>query len=825
MDAVSELLLNGIVRATLCTTLAALATLLILPILGISSARSHRVAWVLVIFQGWLLLPLTLTVSAANEAPAEQLSIASSISSAPTQAVQPQMNPHMDEPSTWQAYGKQTTFAVWLLGTLAVLSFYLKRYYSLIAHAPLGSVPESNEWKEEWCEAVNAISARSNVHFRVTNSAGPLLCFVPYVYLVLVPKILWGSLSREDRLAILRHELAHLKHGDLWKNLLIRIFALPQWFNPLVWLAVRRFEEAGEWACDEDVIASSGLASTGYADTLIRVADFSAGIPCGVVAASGGLLTRRIKRLLSSSNKEVSQVKNLALPALLLTIAAGQAIRIESVYADEPVRPAASTTRAEALAKWHSEPYQIEPPDVLSFKIRWEANDAIEATEKELPVKDDALTDFITSNTVTPSRKPRVAISSRPSIPYASLSKQPTVLAPIAKGFGFVKASKCVVGPDGEIAPFGKLFVAGMTTNEVQKAIIDKLPKQLGFPTVIVDVAESHSKVVYVVTKQTSGDNVARIPIPHAGHFTVMDAFVCIELKADAISHAYVLSPYGPNNSDDRLDIDLKALRSKSNEAANFDLLPGDRVFIQKKNLPLEKNISPPVVTPPSEARVSSYDGREQTQNNTVRFVVSYSVADFVKTVDGPTDATAELQKIDKLIDSITSTVDVEQWVENGGEENTIHPFPTSRSLVVNCTKSTHDKLAVFFQTLRISKKILRPDVAISPPLSEHIKREFRKGDILTVLLTSAVFGEVLQGTHPEAGLPLQQTYRMAAKVMDVRPNGCLVIEGNQTIRRDDVRCSLGVSGVIRPEAIAPDATIAENKISELMVDVLTLGE
>ena len=62
-------------------------------------------------------------------------------------------------------------------------------------------------------------------------------------------------------------------------------------------------------------------------------------------------------------------MKNLALPLLLLAIAAGQAIRIESVHADEPANTTAVETRADAVAKWHTEAYRVEPPDVLSIKL------------------------------------------------------------------------------------------------------------------------------------------------------------------------------------------------------------------------------------------------------------------------------------------------------------------------------------------------------------------------------------------------------------------------------------------------------------------------
>ncbi len=481
----------------------------------------------------------------------------------------------------WQRHGKQTVFVFWLLGTLVVLRLYLKRYFSLIAHTPLGSVPESAVWKKEWCEAVDTISARKNVHFRVTDAVGPLLCFVPFVYLVLVPKVLWTRLSGEDRLAILRHELAHLKHGDLWKNLLIRILALPQWFNPLAWLAVRRFEEAGEWACDEMVVASSGFASTGYANTLLRVADFSANTPCGAVAASGGLLTRRITRLLSSSNKEVSKMKNLALLLLLLMIAALQAIRIKSVHAEQAVGATSEATRAAALANWHAKPYAIEPPDVVFIELKWEDFDAI-----------------VDEKAVSGNTSAGVTLK---GIQSFQQEKDGTRY----RAREFCLRGKYLVQPNGKltIEGFDKIFIAGLTIEQASKAIAKSLSKRFGLPEVTLDIVESNSKVVYVVTKQASGDYVARIP--YTGRLTVLDALASTETKTDAIGVAYVLSPYGPNDSEVRLNIDLKALRSKDSDSANLEVLPGDRIFVHEKNLPDEKS-SPPLITPPTEARVSS---------------------------------------------------------------------------------------------------------------------------------------------------------------------------------------------------------------------------
>ena len=94
-------------------------------------------------------------------------------------------------------------------------------------------------------------SVRRPIPLRVTDQLGPMLCRLPAGYRLIVPAWLWQRLDPSERQAILRHELAHFTRGDLWKSLAIRALALPHWFNPFAWWAVRTFDECGEWACDD----------------------------------------------------------------------------------------------------------------------------------------------------------------------------------------------------------------------------------------------------------------------------------------------------------------------------------------------------------------------------------------------------------------------------------------------------------------------------------------------------------------------------------------------------------------------------------------------
>ncbi len=57
---------------------------------------------------------------------------------------------------------------------------------------------------------------------------------------------------------MLRHELTHLKRGDLWYKLLLLLANAVHWFNPLVWLLASQLSFDTELACDADVLAGSG---------------------------------------------------------------------------------------------------------------------------------------------------------------------------------------------------------------------------------------------------------------------------------------------------------------------------------------------------------------------------------------------------------------------------------------------------------------------------------------------------------------------------------------------------------------------------------------
>ena len=68
-------------------------------------------------------------------------------------------------------------------------------------------------------------------------------------------------------------------------------------------------------------------------------------------------------------------------------------------------------------------------------------------------------------------------------------------------------------------------------------------------------------------------------------------------------------------------------------------------------------------------------------------------------------------------------------------------------------------------------------------------------------------------------------SFRRAAKIVDIRPNGDLVIEGHQTIRSNEEQWRISLTGVVQREAIQANRTVSSEAIYDFFVDKEEIGQ
>ncbi|MDX1961718.1 MAG: polysaccharide biosynthesis/export family protein [Pirellulales bacterium] len=192
-------------------------------------------------------------------------------------------------------------------------------------------------------------------------------------------------------------------------------------------------------------------------------------------------------------------------------------------------------------------------------------------------------------------------------------------------------AGQRLVGPDGyvNLGTYGMVYVAGSTISEAQEKITEHLQQYLQNPIISVDIFAYNSKVYYVVSEGAgSGDNLQRFPI--TGKETVLDAIANVGgLSRFSDKRIWIARPAPSGQECDQvLPVQWNDIVRGGQTATNYQLMPGDRVFIAEEHMsavdsrltqlfdPLERILGVTILGSNVVATGQRFPGGLQGQNN-----------------------------------------------------------------------------------------------------------------------------------------------------------------------------------------------------------------
>jgi polysaccharide export outer membrane protein len=146
-----------------------------------------------------------------------------------------------------------------------------------------------------------------------------------------------------------------------------------------------------------------------------------------------------------------------------------------------------------------------------------------------------------------------------------------------------------LVRPDGTVGLglYGSVRVTGLTLAEVRAAIEAHLSQYIQNPEISVDVLAYNSKVIYLISDGAgSGQSITRFPV--TGNDTVLEVMGQAGGLAAVASakRIWVARPAAAGASCDQiLPVDWDAITMRGRTETNYQLLPGDRLYVAAQPL------------------------------------------------------------------------------------------------------------------------------------------------------------------------------------------------------------------------------------------------
>jgi len=244
-------------------------------------------------------------------------------------------------------------FVLWLVGFIGFVFYYLLKQYRFYEYASRFAHNCSVSTEEialKVCQETGTKNARILILSGLSSPAMTGFSF-PTVYL---PR---DNYKESELRLIIKHELTHFVRRDLFFKLLVLVCRSVHWFNPLMPMLSRKFDEACELSCDEAVIGEESHDSKkAYCQAILSAATAEKTSPFpkepAIIDSFGGGkadLYYRLKLILS--HRATKKFGGLCLLVCIMTLFSGTLFGVSGSSPTESNTVETTTNLSKAYAE------------------------------------------------------------------------------------------------------------------------------------------------------------------------------------------------------------------------------------------------------------------------------------------------------------------------------------------------------------------------------------------------------------------------------------------------------------------------------------------
>lgn len=247
-----------------------------------------------------------------------------------------------------------TVVALWFVGVVLLssrLGISWLRARRMMKHE---AVTAGAEWQQACARIASAMGLRRAIRLLESGAIHVPAVIGALRPVILLPTSTLTGLSPQQIEMVLAHELAHIRRHDFLVNLLQALAETLMFHHPAVWWISHTVRVEREHCCDDLALAISG-DRVQYARALARLEELRSAEFAVAVAANGGSLIERIRRIAgaraestSLTSRWVAAVAMLSLVAIAVAVPSFPALAQKETPA---VRPSAATVDVKAAVE------------------------------------------------------------------------------------------------------------------------------------------------------------------------------------------------------------------------------------------------------------------------------------------------------------------------------------------------------------------------------------------------------------------------------------------------------------------------------------------